>query len=437
MSAGLKANISADSAQHNAPEETSAHCRTSSVPEKTLTQHQSDASMDQNLYTTYQSGEMVSAMDFSLPGSPENASDSGQLPDLEQHMIPISEASFDNHGPAFLPESLGMRQDLMAQAYRGYQSQNDPSLVYQMPQQQLPQCQPQAARLSHTTRPIVQTHHSFPPVISTSNAKQMSHNSFVPPNSHRSSSGENQDQINSNSSSRSDNGSSFALSGLPETPDSIPDTGDLEARFENVFKAVEEAGFESIDDMSTQYYTANFKEDTVSHWAQSRSRSRSLHAFLASLHASTNNWSDREVQGYRQQITGAAESLYVSELSYAKKDMMQNRDTRSQTQGEKASSPVTRSAMSVQSLWQLIAEMEVSQDFKQKKTMIREKVSFSMAILDIFPIPVQNALSTQLIKGVVDAGDLVTSSRVDTKSRFTSTSRVPGRLCFSPSPSRV
>ena len=396
--------------------------------------------MNQNHYTTYQNGEMVSAMDFSLPSSPGNASESGHLPDFEQHMILISAASFDNPGAAFFPESLGMRQNFMAQAYRGYQSQYDPSLVYEMPQQQQqqqPQCKSQAPRRSHTTRPPVQTHHSFPPVMSTSHATQMSHNSFVPLNSDRSSSGENQDQVNSNSSSQSDNGSSSALSGLPETPASVPDTGDLEARFENVIKAVEEAGFEGIDDMSTQYYTANFKEDTVSRWAQSRSRSRSLHVFLASLHESTKNWSDREVQGYRQQIAEAAESLYVSEFSYARKDILQNRDTRSQTHGEKASSPVNQSAMSVQTLWQMIAEMELSPDFKQKKMMMREKVSFPMTTLDIFPIPVQNALSTQLIKGVVDAGDLVTSSRINTKSRSTSTSRVPGRLCFSPSPSRI
>ena len=399
LSVGLKANTSADSGQNDAPEETSAHCRTSSIPEKTLTQNQSEATMNQNLYTTYQTGEMVSAMDFSLPGSPENGSDSGQLADLEQHMMPMSEASFDNHGSAFLPESLGMRQDLMAQAYRGYQSQNDPSLVYEMPGQQLSQSQPHAARPSHTTRPLAQTHHSFPPVMRASNATQISHNSFVPPKSDGSSSGENQDQINSNSSSKSDNGSTSAQSGLPETPDSIPDTGDLEARFETVIKAVEEAGFESIDDLSTQYYTASFKEDTVSHWAQSRSRSRSLHTFLASLHASTNNWSDREVQGYRQQITEAAESLYVSELSCARKDIMQSQDTRSQTQGEKASSPVTQSAMSVQKLWQTIGEMALSQDFKQKKTMMREKVSFPMAALDVFPITVQKCFEQATYEG--------------------------------------
>ena len=355
--------------------------------------------MNQNIFTTYQTGEMISAMDFSLPGSPENGSDSGQFPDLEQHMMPMSEGSFDNHGSTFLPEGLGMRQDLMAHAYRGYQSQPDPSMVYEMPQQQLAQSQPHAARPSHTTRPLVHTHPSFPSVISTSNAPQISHNSFVPPKSDGSSSGENQDQINSNSSSKSDNGSSSAQSGLPETPESVPDTGDLEARFETVIKAVEEAGFEGIDDLSTQYYTANFKEDTVSHWAQSRSRSRSLHAFLASLHASTNNWSDREVQGYRQQITEAAESLYVGELSYARKDIMQNRDTSSQTQGGKPSTPVTQSAMSVQNLWQTIAEMELSQDFKQKKTMMREKVSFPMATLDIFPFPVQKCFKHATYEG--------------------------------------
>lgn len=230
--------------------------------------------------------------------------------------------------------------------------------------------------------------------MSSPNSTRKSYNSFVAPNSDPGFSGENQDQINSNSSSHTrseaDTELSPAPSGLPETPVSIPDAEDLEARFESVIKAVEEAGFESIDDMSAQYYTATFKEDTVSHCAQWRSRSRSLHAFLASLHASTNNWSDREAQGYKQQIAEAAESLYVSELSYAREDIMQDEDRRSQALGQKASSPVSQTVTSVQSLWQMLAEMELSQDFKQKKTMAREKVSFSMATLAIFlDFPIQ------------------------------------------------
>lgn len=221
--------------------------------------------------------------------------------------------------------------------------------------------------------------------MSSPNSTRKSYNSFVAPNSDPGFSGENQDQINSNSSSHTrseaDTELSPAPSGLPETPVSIPDAEDLEARFESVIKAVEEAGFESIDDMSAQYYTATFKEDTVSHCAQWRSRSRSLHAFLASLHASTNNWSDREAQGYKQQIAEAAESLYVSELSYAREDIMQDEDRRSQALGQKASSPVSQTVTSVQSLWQMLAEMELSQDFKQKKTMAREKMPETWSLL--------------------------------------------------------
>ena len=418
VSAGLRVNTSMHNRQHQPPEETSARCRKSSWRKKPLTEHQSEASTNQIPYTTYQSGEMVSALDFPLLGSPQSANDSGPLPDLEQHMIPVSEASFDNASTAFLPENLGIRPDLVAQAFRGFLSQNDPSLVYEMHQQQPPQYQPQVGRPSHTraesevSRPLLQTNHSYPqaqppctraglevsrphlqthnvsqPAISTVDIARKPTNSCVAPHSDPVFPGENQDQTNSDSSSHTrseaDIDSDSAQSGLPGTPGSILEARDLEARFESVIKAVEEAGFESIDDMSAQYYTANFKEDTVSHWAQSRSRSRSLHAFLASLHASTNKWSDREVQGYRQQITEAAESLYVGELSNTMEDLMQIGYRRSQALGEKASSPTSPTALRVQSLWQMIAEIELSHDFKQKKTMLREKVSFSTATSDI------------------------------------------------------
>lgn len=233
--------------------------------------------------------------------------------------------------------------------------------------------------------PLVQTHHLFSPTMSTPNVARRSDNSIVAPNFKPIYPGENQDQTNSSNSSHTrseaDTESYLAQSALPETPDSVPDAEDLEARFEKIIKAVQGAGFESIDDMSAQYYTATFKEDTLSHWSQSRSRSRSLHSFLASLHASTDNWSHREIQGYRQQTMEAAESFYVSEILDARKGIMQNGDRWSHPLGENACSPVSRTMMSVQSLWQTIAELELSQDFKQKKTMLREKVCFSMTTL--------------------------------------------------------
>ena len=399
---------------------------------------------------------MVSPMHFDLPGSPESASISGQLLDMEQQMIPISETSFDSAGTAFYPENMCLRQDLVVDGE--FPLQNYSSLVHEFPQQQPPQYQPQAAQFSRTraesevsrqilqthqpilstqsspmraeaevSRPVLQTRHSysptqsspargeaeefgplvqvnqlFSPIMSTSNTARRSYNSIVAPNFKPIYRGENQDETNSNNishtQSEADTESSLAQSALPETPDSLPDAEDLEARFEKLIKAVQEAGFESIDDMSAQYYTATFKEDTVSYWAQSRSRSRFLHAFLASLHASTNNWSDREIQGYRQQIMKAAESFHISELLDAREDSIHDEDRRSQALGEKASSPVSQTAMSVQSLWQTIAEMELSQDFKQMKAMLREKVCFPMTILDISLNPrSENALIRQLI----------------------------------------
>lgn len=86
---------------------------------------------------------------------------------------------------------------------------------------------------------------------------------------------------------------------------------DLETRFARVIKIVEESGFEGIDDLSTQYYTAAFKEDTAPFWAQSRSRSRSLPGFLSFLHESTKTWPTRDMQGYKQQVTNMAEDIYV------------------------------------------------------------------------------------------------------------------------------
>ena len=411
MSLGQK-TTSTSNRQHEAPEDPSARRRKSPLLEKPLNKNHSEASVNQIPYTTYQHSQIVPALDFPLPGPPQTPNYSSQLPDLEQHMLPVSEPSFDNLGTAFLPENLGIRQDLVTQAFKGFLSQNDPSHIYEMYQQQPPQYQPQVGRPSHiraegevsqtlmqthnsyspaqpphtrvgaeVSRPHLQTHNVSPPAISNADITKKTTDSdpALP--------GDNQDQVNNDSSSptrsEADIDSDYAESGFQETSSSIFEAENIEARFESIIRAVEGAGFESIDDMSTQYYTATFQEDTVSHWAQSRSRSRSLHAFLASLHASTNTWSDREVQGYRQQITEAAESLYVGELSNAMEDIMQNGRRRSQALGEKASSPISPTASSVQSLWQIIAEVEPSHDFKQKRTLLREKVSLSTASSDI------------------------------------------------------
>lgn len=40
-------------------------------------------------------------------------------------------------------------------------------------------------------------------------------------------------------------------------------TEDLESRFEHIIRTIGEAGFESVDDMATQNYTATLKEDSL------------------------------------------------------------------------------------------------------------------------------------------------------------------------------
>ncbi|KAH6623310.1 hypothetical protein F5144DRAFT_595503 [Chaetomium tenue] len=135
----------------------------------------------------------------------------------------------------------------------------------------------------------------------------------------------------------------------------------------HIIRAVQGAGFESIDDMATQYYTSQFEEDTASYWAQSLSRSHSLYTFLSSLHRSTSAWSERDIQRYRQQILAAAESLYASEIDTAKNS-------------KDVARPPTP-ASSVEALWRMMGDMDLDQEAKEKKMAIREKLPETWSLL--------------------------------------------------------
>jgi hypothetical protein len=88
----------------------------------------------------------------------------------------------------------------------------------------------------------------------------------------------------------------------------------LEARMERILNVVEEMNFENMDAMMTAYYTSKFKKDTLANWAQSTSRSRRIHKFLAELEQSTQDWSEAEVHGYREAMVRCAERHYVNEF---------------------------------------------------------------------------------------------------------------------------
>jgi hypothetical protein len=88
----------------------------------------------------------------------------------------------------------------------------------------------------------------------------------------------------------------------------------LEARMERILDVVEEMRFENMDAMMSAYYTSKFKKDTLANWAQSTSRSRRIRKFLTELEQSAQDWSEGEVQGYREATVRSAERHYVNEF---------------------------------------------------------------------------------------------------------------------------
>lgn len=351
---------------------------TSSAPESALTDHQlHKARNPMAAFASYLSVEMVDTLDFSIDG----IGDSEQMPDISQQNLPLNTFSTPS-----LMETSNIIPDLMLQS-QNQESQNNASPTLE---EQLSQAN------SKTSTPFL--HSSFSLLQSADAART---NGFpLTPDSEMFlsgrdiSSGQSQNHQQANHSSEiNDMTKLFSPPIVSRTPDPGPDASqdadDLEARFEKIIRVVEEAGFESIDDMSAMYYTATFKEDTLSYCAQLRSRRRSLPIFLASLHNSTSNWSNREAEGYRQHITRVSEHLHVNEFVCAREEILledgpRQCQGRNQTLGNKNASAIsststsrlTRNGLSMEKLWEVISEMDSTREFKQKKSMLREKVCY-------------------------------------------------------------
>jgi hypothetical protein len=178
------------------------------------------------------------------------------------------------------------------------------------------------------------------------------------------------------------------------------EAGTLEARFEYVIRAVEKSGFEGLDDMMTQYYTATFKEERILHWAQLRSRSRSLPTLLASLHENTRKWPDRDAHGYRQAILQSAENIYLSELASARSNLEED-EQRHNVGEEKETSSVDEMLATSKDLWKAITELDENKHIRRKKAIIRDNVS--VIKYSILSSPKANEVMGS------DARDMVTS----------------------------
>jgi hypothetical protein len=311
-------------------------------------------------------GDMVSAMNFPLPGSTESIKEPYRTsPELEQYVTRMWQPSFQTFGSGYLSESA-------LESRGGFLPQNNTTSIYDAPEQQSTRLHLSAAQPSPDLLPSTsKMHHSSQPLPSTgctaaANDMATDYIATRSLNQHAADGSSNNPQP-TEADSTLDMERSTALSAPPDTPNPNLQGEDLETRFESVLRAVEKAGFESVDDMLTQYYTAIFKEDSVPYWTQMRSRSRSLPAFLASLQESTKYWTDRDAQGYRQQIMHSAENVHLSELSSATDKAVQDEERRKRI-NEKASTTYGI-------LWKAIAELDKSPDIKRKKTSIRANVS--------------------------------------------------------------
>jgi hypothetical protein len=89
---------------------------------------------------------------------------------------------------------------------------------------------------------------------------------------------------------------------------------DQSNRFHSVLVILKSLGFATVDDMVTQYYTAQFPEGSRAAQAQRLSRQRHLRRFLAELHSATVTWHQKDRTNYRDQILCAAEEFYQRDL---------------------------------------------------------------------------------------------------------------------------
>ena len=110
---------------------------------------------------------------------------------------------------------------------------------------------------------------------------------------------------------QNDSNGSLTASDEPQKSATATDQG---SEFEKILDVVEEAGFESIDMMAAQYYTANFAPNSTSQLAQANSRSRGLRRLLQTLQNASRIWSKQQRQVYKEEIVRSAKSICLGEL---------------------------------------------------------------------------------------------------------------------------
>ena len=164
---------------------------------------------------------------------------------------------------------------------------------------------------------------------------------------------------------------------------------DLGSEFERILDVVEEAGFDSIDMMAAQYYSAKFKPNSTSQLAQANSRSRDLRRLLQALHKTAKQWSKQETQAYEEEIVRSAKSICLEELRLFRERQADcpRRPTISRTESALGSSRTSMtgqnrySAGTVDQLRQLLLQEESSQPTQQEKRLLRQCLPETWSLL--------------------------------------------------------
>lgn len=98
--------------------------------------------------------------------------------------------------------------------------------------------------------------------------------------------------------------------------DSIDASATLSSRIESAMEAIRALGFDSIDELAVQYYTADLQDRPVLAHIQRLSRRRGLTRVLASVREQVRDgWTDWEAQGYQEEIVRTAEEVLNDEFS--------------------------------------------------------------------------------------------------------------------------
>jgi hypothetical protein len=89
----------------------------------------------------------------------------------------------------------------------------------------------------------------------------------------------------------------------------------LEERFEFMRACAYAAGFNSVDEMAKQYYTADFSHDSVISREQRDSRHSQLPQLFSKLRKSVKTWTQWEAHRYQYEIIKSAQSVIRAEHS--------------------------------------------------------------------------------------------------------------------------